>query len=149
MSIYILEHKDQAGELLKYIKLIRELPVTKKSFSWRYNDEQFRTRQAHIPSPWGSMHSELMWRCTRDTDKPTDSTSSPTISPIIKQFSPCLDFNKGHCRWPICRFLHVCLTCGQDHGQYACTNNLATNTDSPAAPNFFIRPIVAVILDRL
>ena len=68
MSIYILEHKDQASELLKYVNLIKEFSVTKKSFILRCYDEQFRTRQAYIPSPWGSMNLELLYRCTPDPD---------------------------------------------------------------------------------
>ena len=114
-SIYLAKFPTKTGELLQYMFNIRESAVNKGGFAWRNYDEQFRLRQALNPSSWAHINSDLWWRCT--LTKETSDVPSHTITG--NKFT-CNDFNNGQCRWPNCRFNHICSGCGGNHAEISC-----------------------------
>ncbi|KAH3785215.1 hypothetical protein DPMN_163300 [Dreissena polymorpha] len=112
MAVYIVHHKDEAPSLLKYMFNIRE-PNKQIGLAWRTYDVQFRLRQEVSPAPWALINTDLWWRCSLSRDNVP--SSSETVRGRTGNSYPCIDFNKGSCAWPVCRFAHVCSRCGAYH----------------------------------
>ena len=125
-AIMIVKHKDQAPDLLKYMFTIREAAARQGGFAWRAYDEQFRLRQASGFSSWAVINNDLWWRCMIvGSNVPTKVATVPAHSP---RPHPCMDFNKGLCSWPNCRFAHVCMGCGGAHAVSICPKQAANAT---------------------
>lgn len=132
MSIYITVHAGKAGEMLHYMHLIREAAIRQGGFSWRSYDEQFRIRQAASPQTWAVINNDLWWRCMQLKEAPVSAGNTSLLqgatSPVPHTSSTqnstlsrtCIDFNKGQCRWPLCKFPHLCSGCGLPHGVWSC-----------------------------
>lgn len=122
-SIYLLEYPSKTQELLKYMSIIREAATRSPWFQCRLYDEQFRLRQALRVESWGEINSDLWLRCFSSRAPFTVQPSSPQ-STVSQRTPTCLDFNKGSCKWSVCRYLHVCAICASSaHGKWECPNN--------------------------
>lgn len=132
-SIYISTHADQATQLLHYMYIIREAASRQKGFAWRSYDEQFRLRQANFPSSWSTINNDLWWRCMQIQD-----TVDPVgVGAVQTKSYTCNDFNRGFCRWPVCRFPHVCSGCGaSQHGAWSCPNKPSSSVPQPSSGSF-------------
>ena len=122
MAIYIAGHNDQAADMLKYMFNIREAASKHGGLAWRAYDEQFRLRQAVSFSSWAVINNDLWWRCSLGSNPTFNSRSAlpPTQAVSIRGQFPCLDFNRGQCRWLNCRFSHICSGCGGAHSVTSC-----------------------------
>lgn len=101
----ISAHPDQTQDLLHYMFVIREAAQRHGGFFWRTYDEQFRLRQSSQFMPWSQLNADLWLRCFSDVAKVqarADIDVPKTTPP------PCIDFNKGYCKWKNCRYPHVC-----------------------------------------
>lgn len=117
-SIYLEAHPEQTQEILHYMFLIREAALKYSGTMWRTYDEQFRLRQAENFSPWSKINAYLWLRCF---------SGQALFNPVrpsgqMKSKSPpCIDFNKGFCKWVTCRYPHVCSLCyNERHGRWSC-----------------------------
>ena len=111
MSVYIVAHKEDAPDMLKYMFNIREAAQKQGGFAWRSYDEQFRLRQENSKMSWAVINTDLWWRCSLSSNSlgANNWGQSQTRPP------PCLDYNKGNCRWKNCRFQHICSYCNGIH----------------------------------
>lgn len=120
---YLLEYPSKTQELLKYMSIIREAATRYPRFQCRLYDEQFRLRQALGVQSWEEINSDLWLRCFSSRSPFTVQSSSPQ-STVSQRTPTCLDFNKGSCKWSVCRYLHVCAICSSSaHGKWECPNN--------------------------
>ncbi|XP_053398428.1 uncharacterized protein LOC128556771 [Mercenaria mercenaria] len=118
-SIYLSAHPEQTQDLLQYMFIIREAAGKYKGDFWQVYDEQFRLRQASQFMPWSSINSDLWLRCFSGAGNPPLATRAPAHS----KPPPCIDFNKGFCKWVNCRYNHVCSICyAPQHGLWNCPN---------------------------
>ena len=126
-SIYLSAHPDQTQDLLHYMFVIREAAYKYGGTFWRTYDEQFRLRQAIQFTSWSSINSDLWLRCFSGATRGQGSVGNSTISqtkPTQAIPPPCIDFNKGYCKWVNCRYSHVCSTCyNSQHGRWLCKAN--------------------------
>ncbi len=117
-SIYMRKHVSQGPDLLHYMSIIRDAARRHPGFSWRAYDEQFRLRQTVKFQSWSKINPDLWLRVM----------AAPSVSPAAVQRNSmfahipsatrnarapmlCLDFNKGFCRWPKCKYIHICSSC--------------------------------------
>ena len=121
MSVYIVSHSQEAPNLLKYMYNIREAASKRAGFAWRSYDVQFQLRQEVSPASWAEINTDLWWRCTLSGDgvSASSSTETPRGQGVGASY-PCLDYNKGACSWPTCRFSHTCSHCGGSHPASSC-----------------------------
>lgn len=61
-SIFIQKTLSDAGNLFKYIYMIRDMSFTTKTDSWRYYDEEVRKLRQSVPLPWQEPLQELVMR---------------------------------------------------------------------------------------
>jgi len=123
-TVYLEKHPDTALEILHYMFTIRECASHRGGYAWRLYDEQFRLRQAAMPSSWAQINNDLWWRCMLLDDR----TAPPKQSSSMPKFT-CNEFNNSNCRWPNCKFSHACANCGGQHPLTQCTGG----TFKPAA----------------
>lgn len=124
MAIYITAHTEEASDLLKYMFNIREAAFKQGGFAWRAYDEQFRLRQEFSKSSWAVINTDLWWRCSLGNACTSSAVASNNAAQAIRtnlsRPLPCLDYNKGNCRWTNCRFVHICSYCNGSHPQCNC-----------------------------
>ncbi|MES9880227.1 MAG: hypothetical protein ABW185_05025, partial [Sedimenticola sp.] len=119
MAIFITGHKDRVPELLQYMYNIRDCAQRQGGQAWARYDEQFRIRQAVSPMSWANINNELWWRCMQVRESQS-ATATATASQAVGKAYTCNDFNTGFCRWPMCKFAHVCSRCGLSHKVVNC-----------------------------
>lgn len=113
-SVYLQAFPEQAQDLIQYMFVIREAAAKHGGLMWRNYDEQFRLRQADQFMSWSSINSDLWLRCF-------SGTLHTSFKQQNNQAPPCLDFNNGYCRYPNCRYPHICSICFKaNHGKVAC-----------------------------
>ena len=125
MAVVLVKKPTLASQLVRYITIIREAAQGSTGSAWVTYDEQFRMRQAAHPGPWNEINTELWMRFFRFNgilpgNNLTGSYNPSFVSAAQPAMGKCFDFNKGHCLWPNCRFLHACEECGQKHGKVYC-----------------------------
>ena len=116
MDIYLSAQPHKMHEMLHYFYTIRECASNYGGSFWRQYDQQFRSRQAVMPSSWSALNQDLWLRCMSFRD----SVSSQGQ----RNHNICLDFNKRSCHFGArCKYEHVCLNCGSTHPLFACPPN--------------------------
>jgi hypothetical protein len=132
-SIYLSAHQELTQDILHYMFVIREAAYKYGGLFWRTYDEQFRLRQASQFMPWSSINSDLWLRCFSGVSRPFTPCAAPSTAPTKPP--PCIDFNKGYCKWSNCRYPHVCSVCSTpQHGRWNCRSGNHTNTNQPTYP---------------
>lgn len=119
-SIYLMYHPGKTHEMLHYMYNIRECAKYQGGEAWKVYDEQFRLRQALNPSPWSQINNDLWWRCMQVRHPNNGTQNKPATQSFMYS---CNDFNSGVCRWPNCKFAHVCSKCRGPHALTNCSNS--------------------------
>lgn len=133
-SIYLSAHQEHTQDILHYMYVIREAASNFGGTFWRTYDEQFRLRQATEFMPWSSINSDLWLRCFSGAAR-TQSSSDNMPAKQNQSKPPCIDYNKGYCKWVNCRYPHICSICfTQQHGRWQCKAN---NDQSSNSSNSF------------
>lgn len=148
MAIYIKKFPNQAGAMLEYMSVIREVEsYSKGSMTWRSYDEGFRLRRSLDKKPWDSINYTLWLRtmtfptlptAVETPFKPNQAGAFPQRGfPQQMQSTPmatqntskgtCYRFNSlDGCPYPVCKFSHICLACRGSHSVTACPRTLGT-----------------------
>lgn len=115
VSIMIENHPHKAGELIRYITLIRNVAEENPTSRWLLYDQQFRLRISMNPlKSWGSIDGELWLRFIAT---PFNRATSQTSSKYC-----CYDYNyKGTCNKFSCNYRHACLKCQMNHPIINCS----------------------------
>ena len=133
ISISLERHPGKAQELLKYMRDIR-LAASRAPMPncWVRYDEQFRLKRASNPaSSWGVIDSELWLLCLSHSQSQNDhfdqkqvsseqNVNSTTPAHAFRPPKVCRYFNQGNCRFPNCKFKHVCSKCAAPHPATNC-----------------------------
>ena len=140
-SVYLVEYPLKTQEIFKYMSVIREAATRSPWFQCRAYDEQFRLRQALHVQSWALINADLWLRCfSRVGPLPLQNQSVSPQSKVTSQSPACLHFNKGTCRWLVCRYWHVCSICySSTHGRWACSGNQGSNSSQ----NSYVQPQTA------
>ena len=123
---YIVAKKqpEKAGELIQYMATIREAESRSGSTDWlKTYDENFRLRQAVTPMPWGRIHADL-WLKAMCLSAPINQrvNQSTTNNTFSRGKNICYEYNSARgCRFPNCKYAHICLVCRGDHTQIKCS----------------------------
>ena len=129
MDVYLSAHPHKTHELLHYLYTIRECATNQGGTFWKKYDQQFRTRQAVMPSSWSAINQDLWLRCM--------CFRGPESVQQHRQKQPCLDFNRSVCSFgPNCRYQHVCLNCGLRHPSSSCWSRVGTSPNAQPNANF-------------
>ncbi|KAH3851126.1 hypothetical protein DPMN_093607 [Dreissena polymorpha] len=121
--------------MLQYMFVIREAARKQEGYQWRTYDEQFRLRQSSLFMPWSKMNSDMWLRCFSGASQGTTKAVFKTRTKLLPP--PCIDFNKGFCKWKICKFPHVCSVCSPaQHGRWRCRVNNAGQSTSTFQSTF-------------
>jgi len=128
-SIYLSAHPSKMQELLQYMCNIRDCEATVGGKAWLQYDKQFRAKQSKNLVSWAKMNSDLWIRFTNRESRNalqnlsafSDNKPNATVS------LPCRDFNNGTCRWPSCKYRHVCMCCGYNHSELNCRRRSQAN----------------------
>lgn len=123
MSVLIENHPNKAGELIRYMTIIRNVADEIPSSRWIMYDQQFRLRVSRNPSRvWSSIDGELWLRFISTPVARINQTPRANIPEAC-----CYDFNyKGFCRRKNCIFRHSCLKCRMQHPSKNCTSNMGS-----------------------
>jgi len=115
-SIYLSTHVEKINELLHYMWIIRECAAFQGGDVWRHYDEQFRLRQAQVPSSWAKINNDLWQRSIQRANAQSQASATATRA----QSQVCHDFNRGQCHRINCRFAHTCFECTGRHALIDC-----------------------------
>jgi len=124
MSIYFERHPQRAVELVRYADLIRKFATMFGGSGWLNYDKDFRMMQSLDPNrSWAFYDADLF------LEKITMPIMSPGQSPFdqstefqsARSHPFCIQFNRGRCSWPRCKYLHQCSRCSKPgHGAFNC-----------------------------
>ena len=131
--MYIITKKKpgKARELIQYKATIREAESRSGSNDWwKIYDENFRLRQAVTPMPWGKIHVDLRLKAmclSAPITQKAPVSQSTMINPST--FNPekniCHECNSAKgCRFPNCKYAHICLVCRGGHAQTKCNQKI-------------------------
>ena len=95
LDVCIQKWPGKAGELLKYMSIIRE--AAGKGMAWSKYDEQFRMRQEVSLKSWGTINADLWMRIMSSCPSPPLISNAPNGSANV-----CRGFNIGFCKWVGC-----------------------------------------------
>ena len=126
LLVLIENHPNKAGELIKYMSVIRNIADECPSCRWLLYDQQFRLRISRNPSKsWGSIDGELWLRfITLSIGRPFTQNRS--------RFH-CFDYNyKGNCNKFNCIYRHACIKCQMQHPSIYCVRNMGFGVPNPA-----------------
>lgn len=146
IAIYVEKFPMEAGQLLKYVEIVRDLARRSHGMSWYVYDQQFRMLRETVPIPWGRLHTEF-WvmasnlptqRATRQSFRPYRSNRSNNQTKKFLE-KTCWNYNRrGFCGDHSCTFQHKCGYCRGQHSAQNCSQQsrkLQPNTAVSSKPN--------------
>jgi hypothetical protein len=132
MDIYLSAHPLKIHELLQYFFIIRECASVHGGTFWKIYDQQFRSRQAITPVSWSYINHDLWLRCMplRGEQKNHPQLLNFEQKKQSRPQNICIDFNRGQCKWPNCKYTHACYSCNKGHPFVNCVPNSRKNSFS-------------------
>ena len=120
VQIYIQKHPAKAGELLKYLAIIREIGLSNPIQKWLRYDGQFRLRMSVCPErSWAAIDGHLWLVCNLNGENNQSRQYGKMPA------GHCFDFNlKGFCAKSNCLYKHSCMNCSGSHPRYLCFSNV-------------------------
>ena len=121
MAIYTKANPTKSSEMIQYLHTIHHAA---SKYAWNnvaYYDRVFRKWMEKNPNrSWGKTLNQ-MWNICLTDPIGRGSYSNQQSNGKKEGRSTCWKFNKGHCSYPNCKFIHKCTYCGgTSHGAATC-----------------------------